>query len=316
MCAYFYRSCFTARCRQCHHAGNHHNIIQCPANTQANQNVRHVGEDVKQEDCLVSVPEKLSAVDLDLLASAGLYEVRVKRKIRIAFFSTGDELRAIGKPLAEGQIYDSNRHLLSALLNDPCYEVTDLGVIVDDKVLIQKSLMTASSIHDVIISTGGASVGDADYIKQILDEIGQVNFWKLAIKPGKPLAFGRIQQCYFFGLPGHPVSVLATYQQIVTPALRQLTGIRNHIPLRIKALCKSRLYKQAGRQEFQRGVLSQSCSGEFEVITSGKQGSNILSASSRENCYIVLPREQANVEIGEQVLVEPFSFFYKECADT
>ena len=131
-------------------------------------------------------------------------------------------------------------------MNDPCYEVTDLGVMADDKNQIRQCLLTAATKHDVIISTGGASVGDADYIKEILDEIGQVNFWKLAIKPGKPLAFGRIQQCYFFGLPGNPISVLATYQQIVTPALRQLTGLTNSTPIQIKALCKSKLFKTFG----------------------------------------------------------------------
>lgn len=284
-------------------------VIHFPEDTQAKQNVRTIGEDVQQQDCLLTAPKQLTAIDLGLLASAGLYELRVKRKIRIAFFSTGDELRAIGKPLAKGQIYDSNRYLLTALLSDPCYEVTDLGVMADNKAQIRQCLLAAAINHDIIISTGGASVGDADYIKEILDEIGQVNFWKLAIKPGKPLAFGRIQQCYFFGLPGNPISVLATYQQIVTPALRQLIGLSNKMPLRLKALCKSQLFKRAGRQEFQRGILSQTVTGEFEVISSGKQGSNILSASSRANCYIVLAREQTNVSVGEQVLVEPFSLF-------
>ncbi|MCK5355173.1 MAG: molybdopterin molybdotransferase MoeA [Methyloprofundus sp.] len=284
-------------------------IIHFPENTQAKQNVRSIGEDVQQQGCLLAAPKQLNAVDLGLLAAAGLYELRVKRKIRIAFFSTGDELHAIGKPLALGQIYDSNRYLLNALLNDPCHEVTDLGVLADNKAQIHQCLLATAMNHDVIISTGGASVGDADYIKEILDEIGQVNFWKLAIKPGKPLAFGRIQQCYFFALPGNPVSVLATYQQIVTPALRQLTGLSNNAPLRFKALCKSPLFKQPGRQEFQRGILSRTDTGEFEVISAGKQGSNILSASSRANCYIVLAREQANVAINEQVLVEPFSLF-------
>ena len=285
------------------------NIIHFPDNTQAQQNVRYIGEDVKQQNCLLSAPKQLTAIDLGLLASAGLYEFQVKRKIRIAFFSTGDELCAIGSPLEEGKIYDSNRYLLAALLNDPCYEVTDLGVMADDKNQIRQCILTAAAKHDVIISTGGASVGDADYIKDILDEIGHVNFWKLAIKPGKPLAFGRIQQCYFFGLPGNPISVFATYQQIVTPALRQLTGLTNSTPIQIKALCKSKLFKQVGRQEFQRGILRQISTGEYEVISSGRQGSNILSASSRANCYIVLAREQANVDIGEQVLVEPFSLF-------
>ncbi len=284
-------------------------IIQFPENTQAKQNVRYAGEDIKQQDCLFAAPKQLTAIDLGLLASAGLYEVRVKRKIRIAFFSTGDELSAIGSPLTKGQIYDSNRYLLTALLTDPCYAVTDLGVMPDDKEHIRQCLLAAVTNHDVIISTGGASVGDADYIKEILDEIGQVNFWKLAIKPGKPLAFGHIQQCYFFGLPGNPISVLATYQQIVTPALRQLSGLTDTTPVRFKALCKSQLFKKPGRQEFQRGILNQIETGEFEVISSGKQGSNILSASSRANCYIILAREQANVDIGEQVLVEPFNLF-------
>ena len=282
--------------------------IHFPANTQAHQNIRYVGEDVKQHDCLLPAAKQLTAIDLGLLASAGIYEVRVKRKIRIAFFSTGDELRPVGSDLAEGQIYDSNRYTLATLLKNPCHQVNDLGVIADDKTQIRLSLLQAAQSHDVIITSGGASVGDADFIKEILDEIGQVDFWKLAIKPGKPLAFGRIQDCYFFGLPGNPISVISTYQQIVTPALRQLTALTNKV-IHLKAVCKSPLYKKPGRQEFQRGVLSQTDSGEFEVISAGKQGSNILSSSSRANCYIILAREQANINPGEQVLVEPFNLF-------
>lgn len=284
-------------------------IIHFPGNVQATQNIRYIGEDVRQDDCLLTAPKQLSAIDLGLLASAGIYEVRVKRRIRIAFFSTGDELSAIGNLLAAGQIYDSNRYTLAALLNDPCYAVTDLGVISDDKARIHACLLDAAKSNDVIISTGGASVGDADFIKEILAEIGQVNFWKLAIKPGKPLAFGRIQACYFFGLPGNPISVIATFQQIVTPALRQLSSLSNRTPLRFKAICQSPLRKQAGRQEFQRGIVQQTENGKFAVISAGKQGSNILSASSRANCYIVLAREQTNVEVGTEVLVEPFSLF-------
>ncbi|GAW87012.1 molybdopterin molybdotransferase [Bathymodiolus platifrons methanotrophic gill symbiont] len=285
----------------------HDHTIHFPDNTQAKQNVRYIGEDVKQHGNLLPAAKQLTAIDLGWLASAGIYEVRVKRKIRIAFFSTGDELRPVGSHLTEGQIYDSNRYTLAALLKKPGHEVNDLGVIADDKAQIQQSLLQAAQSNDVIITSGGASVGDADYIKQILDEIGQVNFWKLAIKPGKPLAFGCIQNCYFFGLPGNPISVIATYQQIVTPALRHLTGLTNNQPIRLKATCKSPLFKKPGRQEFQRGILTQTSPGEFEVTSSGKQGSNIISASSRANCYIVLAREQANVNSGEQVLVEPFN---------
>jgi len=282
-------------------------IIHFPKNTQAHKNVRHVGEDVKKSELLLSKGKQLSAIDIGLLAAAGLYEIKVKAKLRIAFFSTGDELRPIGSDLAEGQIYDSNRYSLGALLNNPCYSVNDLGVIPDDKTKTRNCLAAASKNHDVVISTGGASVGEADFIQEILDELGQVNFWKLAIKPGKPLAFGKIGSCYFFGLPGNPISVIATFQQIVQPALRQLSGLASSKALQFKAQCKSKLYKKAGRQEFQRGILSQTETGEFEVISAGRQGSNILSASSRANCYIVLKREQENVVLNEIVTVEPFT---------
>jgi len=289
-------------------------VIHFPAHTAAKQNIRNIGEDVQQQTCLLNAPKQLTAIDLGLLASAGLYEIQVKRKIRIAFFSTGDELQPIGTPLAAGQIYDSNRYTLAALLQNPCHLVTDLGVLPDNKIQIQHCLVTAAKSHDIIISTGGASVGDADYIKEILDEIGTINFWKLAIKPGKPLAFGRINNSYFFGLPGNPISVLATFQQIVNPALRQLIGLHNNTPIRLKATCQSLLFKQTGRKEFQRGILSKTPSGDYQVISSGQQGSNILSSSSRANCYIILDRNQENISIGEQVVVEPFSLYLSSVA--
>jgi len=283
------------------------NVIYFPEKVQAQQNIRHIGEDIQAGDELLPASKNLTAIDLGLLAASGIYELKVKRQLRMAFFSTGDELTAIGTPLKAGQIYDSNRYTLNALLTHPCYSVTDLGVLADDKQLIKQTLLSASEEYDVIISTGGASVGDADFIKIILDEIGQVNFWKLALKPGKPLAFGHINQCAFFGLPGNPISVLATFQQVVTPALRALSGQETKSPLHIKARCKSPLYKQAGRQEFQRGIFKQTPTGEFEVISAGKQGSNILSSSSRANCYIVLSQEQGPVAINETVIVEPFT---------
>ncbi|MDC9729224.1 MAG: molybdopterin molybdotransferase MoeA [Methyloprofundus sp.] len=286
--------------------------IQFPSNTQAYENVRHAGEDVKKSDLLLPINKQLSATDIGLLASAGLYEIKVKRKLRIAFFSTGDELSPVGSKLEFGQIYDSNRYTLAALLSNPCYSVNDLGVMPDDKNKIRDSLVSAAKNNDVIISTGGASVGDADFIQEILAEIGQVDFWKLAIKPGKPLAFGLIENCCFFGLPGNPISVIATFQQVVAPALHQLSGLALKKPLRFTAVCKSPLYKKAGRQEFQRGILSQTEPGEFEVISAGKQGSNILSASSRANCYIILNREQENVAIDQTVLVEPFNTYLFE----
>lgn len=283
--------------------------ITFPANTQAKQNIRAVGSDIKKNAILLSSPKTLTAIDIGLLASAGIYDVEVKTKLNIAFFSTGDELCAIGKPLTQGQIYDSNRYTLSGLLNNPNYNIDDLGRIADDKKLIEKTLLAAAKNYHVIISTGGASVGDADYIKEILDQCGNVVFWKIAIKPGKPLAFGKINQCHFFGLPGNPVSVIATFHKIVTPALQHLSGMSTKKTIQIRATCTSALKKQIGRQEYQRGILTQNDTGDFFVESAGKQGSNMMKSMSRANCYIVLAIDSQGAEIGQNVTVEPFQTF-------
>ncbi|MDI1230045.1 MAG: molybdopterin molybdotransferase MoeA [Methylobacter sp.] len=285
----------------------HEQSVYFPADTRVLQNIREIGEDVNEGYCLLAQPKKLTAVDLGLLASAGVDQVTVKRQVKIAHFSTGDELTALGRPLEPGKIYDSNRIMLGGLLAGPSYSVTDLGVIPDNKQLLEDSFIAASKNHDVIITTGGASVGEADYVKEILQNCGKVNFWKMAIKPGKPLAFGKIGQCHFFGLPGNPVAVVVTYQQIVAPALRQLSGAPLAKPLRLTATCITALKKAPGRQEYQRGILSQDECGEFFVATAGRQGSNILSSMSQSDCYIVLPRECAGVPAGDKVIVEPFS---------
>jgi molybdopterin molybdotransferase len=280
-----------------------------PAHTSCYQHVRAVGEDVKQGDLLCPQAKKLTAVELALLASAGIEEVSLYRAINIAIFSTGDELTTLGQALTTGKIYDSNRYLLTGLLSDSCYKITDLGVIADDKQALTEAFITAAKSHDVIISTGGASVGDADYVKEVLTECGEVNFWKLAIKPGKPLTFGKIADCYFFGLPGNPVSAQVTFQKVVAPALQQLTGTFVTRPLQLTATCTSPLKKSAGRAEFQRGILTQNEQGDFFVATSGQQGSHILSAMSLANCYIMLPSECQGVVVGDKVTVEPFSVF-------
>ncbi len=281
--------------------------IHFPADTRVLQNIREIGEDVKQGACLIAQAKKLTAVDLGLLASAGVDQLTVKRRLKIAFFATGDELTALGQPLAPGKIYDSNRAMLGGLLVDPCYSVTDLGVIPDNKQLLEDGVIEASKNHDVIITTGGASVGEADYVKEILHSCGEVNFWKMAIKPGKPLAFGKIGACYFFGLPGNPVAVVVTYQQVVAPALRQLSGAPLAKPLRLTATCTTALKKSPGRQEYQRGILSQDENGELRVASAGQQGSNILSSMSRSSCYIVLSEACSGVQAGDKVTVEAFS---------
>lgn len=285
------------------------NKIIFPKNTIAKENIRQLGTDISINSALLNPTKKLTAPDLGLLASAGIYDVPVNRKLNIAFFSTGDELCSNSKPLQPGQIYDSNRFTLHALLSDPCFSIHDLGVIADNKQLLEDTLIAAANTYDVIISTGGASVGDADYIKEILDKCGDVGFWKIAMKPGKPLAFGKIKNSYFFGLPGNPVSVIATFQKIVLPALQQLSGIGMSKQIAISAVCTSNLRKQKGRQEYQRGILTQTESGEFFVESAGKQGSNIMSAMSLANCYIVLPIDSEGIQAGQMVQTEPFSCF-------
>ena len=285
---------------------NENGLIHFQPDIRAQQNVRQPGEDVANGEILINAPKKLNAADIGLLASAGIYDIAVKRRLKIAFFSTGDELGPIGQPLAPGKIYDSNRYMLKALLTDEAFSAVDMGVIPDDKALLHNTLVAASENHDVIVTTGGASVGEADFIREILQACGQVTFWKLAVKPGKPLAFGTIGQAYFFGLPGNPVAVTATFQHIVKPALDQLVGAPLVKPLQIKAVCQDNLKKSPGRQEFMRGILSQTGTGEFRVKSAGRQGSHILSTMSRANCYIVLPALNEGVKSGDTVTVEPF----------
>lgn len=283
--------------------------IQFPADAKPLQNIREAGEDIKQGELLCKAGKKLSTYDIGLLAAAGVSDVIVLRPVNIAYFSTGDELTALGQPLESGKIYDSNRYTLNGLLTDPAYRASDLGVIADDPQQLETQFTQAAKNYDVIISTGGASVGDADYVKDILARCGSVNFWKLAIKPGKPLAYGTIGNCHFFGLPGNPVAVVVTFQQLVTPALRKLSGADDLKKLRLQATATCPLKKAPGRQEFLRGIFSQTDDGEIFVTSAGRQGSHILSSMSRSNCFIVLPAECSGIQAGDKVMVEPFDLF-------
>lgn len=289
------------------HIQCHNSTIIFPRNTKAEENIRSIGSDINKDALLLSANKKLTENDIGLLASAGIYDIAVNRKLNIAFLSTGDELTTVGKILKQGQIYDSNRYTLYSLLHNNAISITDLGVICDDKQAIEKTLIAASKTHDAIISTGGASVGEADYIKEILGVCGKVGFWKIAIKPGKPLAFGNINNCYFFALPGNPVSVIITFHKIVAPALQLLSGeAKVKKTIQLNAVCTSKLTKAKGRQEYQRGIFTQKKSGEFFVASAGKQSSNVMSTMSRANCYIVLPIACDNVSIGQTVIIEPF----------
>lgn len=270
------------------------------------QNVRRAGEDIATGQVALNAGKRLMPAELGLLASLGIGEVKVRRRPRVAFFSTGDELRSIGEPLGPGEIYDSNRYTLYGMLQRLGVEVIDMGVVRDDREAIQRAFTEAAQMADAVITSGGVSVGEADYVKETLERLGKVDFWKIAMKPGRPLAFGRVREALFFGLPGNPVSVMATFYQFVQPALRRLMGETGIQPVKVKACCTSRLKKAPGRVEFQRGILQTGADGTLEVRGTGEQGSGILSSMSRANCFIILPMECAAVEPGTPVDVQPF----------
>jgi molybdopterin molybdotransferase len=271
------------------------------------QNVRMAGEDLKAGDEALQAGALLRPAHLGLIASLGIGEVRVRRRPRVAFFSTGDELASIGQPLGPGQIYDSNRYTIYGMLRRLGVEVVDLGVVRDRREDLEQAFQLAAAQADAIITSGGVSVGEADFVTETLDKIGEVGFWTVAIKPGRPIAFGRVNGKLFFGLPGNPVSVMVTFYQLVQPALAILAGQATPaVPMRVTAVLESRLKKKPGRREFQRGVLSTGPDGGYWVAAAGRQGSGILRSMAHANCFIVLPEEAGTTEPGTEVLVQPF----------
>jgi molybdopterin molybdotransferase len=281
-------------------------IIEIGSGHKRGQNIRLVGEDIVQGSVVLARGQLIRPAEMGLLASLGFNEVSVYRKLKIAIFSTGDELIQPGAALTSGQIYDSNRYTLIGLLTELGAEILDMGNIRDDKDVVRAVLLKVSSQADVIITSGGVSVGEADYIKQLLAEIGEVVFWKLAMKPGRPLAYGKIGHCHFFGLPGNPVAVMVTFLQFVRNALWELMGQHPRPAFSFQAICTTPIKKAAGRTEFQRGILTQGEDGIWMVQTTGEQGSGILSSMSRANCFIVLPMEQGNVDKGSVVQIQLF----------
>jgi len=270
------------------------------------QNIRLIGEDIAQNSTVLTKGQIIRPAEMGLLASLGFSDVTVYHKLKVALFSTGDELQEPGTQLAPGKIYNSNRYSLLGMLGELGVEIVDMGTIRDDKSSLKEALLDAASRTDAIITSGGVSVGEADYIKQLLTEIGEVVFWKIAMKPGKPLAYGKIGTCHFFGLPGNPVAVMVTFQQFVRDALRILMGQQPRLTIEFQATCTSPIRKVPGRTEFQRGILSKDPDGSWTVRTTGAQCSGILSSMSKANSYIVLPASQGSVEAGSTVLVQPF----------
>lgn len=272
------------------------------------QNVRAAGEDIEKGTVALSSGEKIGAAEMGVLASIGTEQVRVIRKPVAAIFSTGDELKVPGQSLEPGNIYDSNRYVLVGLLQQAGLEVSNLGIIPDNPERTMNSLANASKQADVIITSGGVSTGSADYVINALQELGEINLWRIALRPGRPFAFGTIGNTLFFGLPGNPVAVMVTFYQLVKPALQKLMGARelNSVPL-MKAKAISRFRKKPNRTEVYRAALSHDEQGNPVVSASAAQGSGLLSSMSRANCFVLLDDDAETVLPGDLVDVQLFT---------
>ncbi len=273
-------------------------------------NRRLAGEDLAAGSTALPQGRVLTPSDIGLIASLGIGTVTVMRKLRVAFFSTGDELRSIGQPLDEGCVYDSNRYTLQAMIERAGFEAIDLGVVRDDPASLEAALRDACRQADVVITTGGVSAGDADYTKAMMARLGEVLFWKIAMRPGRPMAFGRIavdgKGALFFGLPGNPVAVMATFYCFARDALYRLQGATPPVLPLIRAISTEAIRKRPGRTEYQRGVLESDACGVARVRLTGAQGSGILSSMSEANCMVVLLHDDGDIAPGGAVSAIPF----------
>lgn len=272
-------------------------------------NIRLAGEDLKSGQTVLARGHLIQPSDLGLLASLGVPNVNVYRQLKVAFFSTGDELVGVDKPLAEGQIYDSNRYTLYGMLQRLGVKITDLGAIPDNPELLEHTLLTAAEGHDVVITSGGVSVGEADHMKALLAKHGEVLFWKINMKPGRPLAYGKIHtinhSAHYFGLPGNPVATMVTFYQFVRDALLQIMGARAKPFPCFQVMCTEPIKKAKGRTEFQRGLLYE-VEGGWRVKPLPNQSSGVLSSMSQANCFIVLGEDVGQLSAGETVNVQLF----------
>jgi molybdopterin molybdotransferase len=285
--------------------------VMLPPNVvRVGDNRRLAGEDLAAGQPALAKGKILRPADLGLLASLGVAEVPVQRRLRVAFFSTGDELRSIGEPLDEGCVYDSNRYTLYGMLKRLGCDIIDMGVVADDPAALEAAFRSACENADAIITSGGVSVGAADYTKQMMAQLGDVTFWKIGMRPGRPMAFGKIHSAghsaYLFGLPGNPVAVMVTFYFFAREALLHMMGAQVP-PLPLFAVrSQGTIRKKPGRTEYQRGILSVAADGSREVRITGAQGSGILRSMSEANCMVVLGHEQGTVQAGDMVEVLPF----------
>lgn len=275
-------------------------VARTEARVQTEQHVRHRGQDVRRGDLVCKSGTPLTAYRLTWLAACGVERVRVKRRARVAVFSTGDELVEAGSPLAEGQIYDSNRFALLALLREKPVDTLDMGCLPDKPAEVHKALERAAANADILVTSGGVSVGTADYVKSVVEEIGTLDFWKVALKPGKPLAVGRIGDALFFGLPGNPVSTIVTYLLFVAPAIDLLGGQDLAPPIMVPAVLDGGIKHSRGRREYVRGVMRTE-DRVVRVAATGDQGSNRLATFADANCLIVVGEDCGDLREGDHV---------------
>ncbi|MGU3191007.1 bifunctional molybdopterin-guanine dinucleotide biosynthesis adaptor protein MobB/molybdopterin molybdotransferase MoeA [Vibrio cholerae] len=275
------------------------------AKIKAGQNVRQAGEDLAQGQAVFSTGQRLLSPEMGMLASLGFAHADVFRSLKVAIFSTGDEVQAPGGDIEPNSIFDSNRFTLTGLLKQLGCQVIDLGIIEDDEAKMMQVLEQAAKQADMVITSGGVSVGDADFIKSALEKLGHIDFWRINMRPGRPLAFGQIAGKPFFGLPGNPVAVMVSFINFVEPALRKMQGEQGWQPLKVNAIALEDLRSRQGRTEFSRGVYAFNAQGQLTVRTTGKQGSGILRSMSEANCLIEIAPAIDTVKVGESVTIIP-----------
>lgn len=279
--------------------------IQVDAGHRSGDNIRYAGEELQPGDELLETGRKLTAIDIGLLASVGVESVSVYRRVRVGVLSTGDELREPGQGLPPGCIYNSNLHLLSAALKEAGAIVSVYGNVADEPAAIRLAIERGASENDLLLTSGGVSVGDVDFVQEVLNELGEITFWKVRIKPGKPLLFGSVGSCKVIGLPGNPVSAAVTFALIARPVERALAGEQPEPVIRVRARLTERLSKRPGRRDFQRGILREMEDGSLQVTTTGPQGSHRLTSLTQANCLIDLPADSGSLEAGSEVLCVP-----------